>query len=190
MRRQVKRVASKIKGLLYGLLIAAIIAAGLYYFLREEPLTDTKKESVVTRMAFSGSNLTESEDGKKIWDLTARVMEVDPKTQWVYMTDLKGFIFRSDGTEMAVTGKNAVVDPKTRNVEMTGGIEMEASDGPTFRADAARYVAKDRKIFASGAVRATKDDYILTANELETDDKFDVIVVKGNARIVKGGPTE
>lgn len=183
-------MASKIKNFLYGLLIATIIAGGLYYFLREEPLEDTKKESIVTRMAFNGSNLTESQDGKKMWDLTARIMEVDPKTQWVYMTDLKGSFYREDGTEIAVTGKNAVVDPKTRDVSMSGGIAMKASDGPTFQAEKARYVAKDRKIFASGSIRATKDDYILTANELETDDKFDIIVVKGNARIIKGGSTQ
>ncbi|MBP2665026.1 MAG: hypothetical protein H6Q76_6 [Firmicutes bacterium] len=181
---------SKSKTFLYGLVIAAIIASGLYYFLREEQLDDTKKESVVTRMAFTGSNLTEMQDGQKIWDLTARTMEVDPKTSWVYMTDLTGVIYRSDGTKIDVTGKNAVVDPKTRNVEMSGGITMKASDGPTFKADKGNYVAKDRKIFASGSIRATKDDYVLTANELETDDKFDIIVVKGNARIVKGGPEQ
>ena len=183
-------MSSKIKIWLYGLIIAAIVAGGLYYFLREEPLEDTKKESVVSRMAFTGSNLTELQDGKKIWDLTARVMEVDPKTNWVYMTDMKGVLYRTDGTKIDVTGKNAVVDPKTRNVELSGGLEMKASDGPTFKADKGNYVAKDRKIFASGSVRATKDDYILTANELETDDKFEVIVVKGKARIVKGGPTQ
>ncbi|HWR29766.1 MAG TPA: LPS export ABC transporter periplasmic protein LptC, partial [Negativicutes bacterium] len=155
-------MASKSNPLLYGLVIAAIIASGLYYFLREEPLGDTKKESVVTRMAFTGSNLSELQDGQKIWDLTARIMEVDPKTSWVYMTDLTGVIYRADGTKIDVTGKNAVVDPKTRNVEMSGGITMKASDGPTFNADKGHYVAKDRKIFASGAIRATKDDYILT----------------------------
>jgi len=183
-------VESKSKPLLLLLIIAAIIASGLYYFLREESLEDTKRESVVSRMAFSGSTLTESQDGKKLWDLTARVMEVDPKTNWVYMTDLTGVIYRADGTKIDVTGKNAVVDPKTRNVEMSGGITMKASDGPTFNADQGHYVAKDRKIFASGSVRATKDDYLLTANELETDDQFDVITVKGKARIVKGGSAQ
>ena len=183
-------MASKSKNLLLGLVIAAIIAGGLYYFLREEPLEDTKKESVVSRMAFTGSHLTESQDGKQLWDLTARVMEVDPKTNWVYMTDLTGVIYRSDGTKIDVTGKKAVVDPKTRNVELSGGLTMKASDGPTFNADKGRYVAKDRKIFASGSVRATKEDYIMTANEFEADDKFDVITVKGQARIVKGGPTQ
>ena len=183
-------MASKSKNLLLGLVIAAIIAGGLYYFLREEPLEDTKKESVVSRMAFTGSHLTESQDGKPLWDLTARVMEVDPKTNWVYMTDLTGVIYRSDGTKIDVTGKNAVIDPKTRNVELSGGITMKASDGPTFNADKGNYVAKDRKIFASGSVRATKEDYIMTANEFEADDKFDVITVKGQARIVKGGPTQ
>ena len=180
----------KNKSWLYGLLIAAIIAGGLYYFLREEPLEDTKKESVVSRMAFTGSHLTELQDGQKIWDLTARVMEVDPKTSWVYMTDLTGVLYRTDGTKIDVTAKNAVVDPKTRNVELSGGLEMKASDGTAFSADKGNYVAKDRKIFASGSIRATKDDFVLTADELETDDKFDVLVVKGKARIVKGGPTQ
>ncbi|NMC32232.1 MAG: LPS export ABC transporter periplasmic protein LptC [Veillonellaceae bacterium] len=177
------------KPILFGLLIAAMIAGGLYYFLREEPLEDTKRESVVTRMAFSGSHLTEMQDGKQIWDLTARMMEVDSKTQWVYLTDMTGVIYRQDGTKIDVTGKQAVVDPKTRNVEITDGITMTASDGPTFQAQKGRYVAKDRRIFASGSIRATKDDYVLTANELETDDQFEMITVKGNARIVKGGST-
>ena len=175
---------------MFGLCIAAVIAGGLYYFLREEPLTDTRQEAVTTRMAFSGSKLTEDQDGKRIWELTARVMEVDPKTRWVYLTDLDGVLFRADGTRIVVTAKNAVVDPQTRNLEMSGSINMKASDGPTFTAEKGRYVAKDRKIFATGSIRATKDDYVLTANELETDDKFDKIVVKGKARIVKGGPVQ
>ena len=173
-----------------GFCIAAVIAGGLYYFLREEPLTDTRQEAVTTRMAFSGSKLTEDQDGKRIWELTARVMEVDPKTRWVYLTDLDGVLFRDDGTHITVTAKNAVVDPQTRNLEMSGSINMKASDGPTFTAEKGRYVAKDRKIFATGSIRATKDDDVLTANELETDDKFDKIVVKGKARIVKGGPVQ
>ena len=175
---------------MFGFFIAAVIAGGLYYFLREEPLTDTRQEAVTTRMAFSGSKLTEDQDGKRIWELTARVMEVDPKTRWVYLTDLDGVLFRADGTHITVTAKNAVVDPQTRNLEMSGAINMKASDGPTFTAEKGRYVAKDRKIFATGSIRATKDDYVLTANELETDDKFDKIVVKGKARIVKGGPVQ
>ena len=175
---------------MFGLCIAAVIAGGLYYFLREEPLTDTRQEAVTTRMAFSGSKLTEDQDGKRIWELTARVMEVDPKTRWVYLTDLDGVLFRADGTHITVTAKNAVVDPQTRNLEMSGSINMKASDGPTFTAEKGRYVAKDRKIFATGSIRATKEDYVLTANELETDDKFDKIVVKGKASIVKGGPVQ
>lgn len=181
---------SKKSVLLYGLIIGLIICGGLYYFLREETLEDTRRETVVTRMAFSGSSLTEEQDGKRIWELTARVIEVDPKTRFVYMTDLKGLIYRTDGTKIDVTGKNAVVDPATRNMEIEGDVRMLGSDGPTFSAQKVRYIAKDRKIFASGGIRATKEDMVLTANEMETDDRFELIVVKGNARIVKGGPTQ
>ena len=80
---------------LYGVLIAAIVAGGLYYFFRDESLDETRQESVVTRMAFSGSQLTEDQDGKRIWELTARVMEVDPNGRssqevvalWNYISD-------------------------------------------------------------------------------------------------------
>lgn len=174
--------------IILGLLIAAIVAGGLYYFFREEPLEEKKQESVVTRMAFSGSELTEDQDGKRLWELTARVIEVDPKTRLVYMTDLKGKLYRTDGTKIVLTAKSAVVDPTSRNMELPEGLEMTADDGAGLKADKGRYVAKERKIYASGSVRATRDDAVLTADELETDDKFEMIMVKGNARIVKGGP--
>ena len=181
---------AKKTAILYGLIIAVIISGGLYYFLREESLEDTKQESVVTRMAFSGTSLVEEQDGKKLWELTARVMEVDAKTQWVYMTDMVGILHREDGSKVDFTARSAVVNPKTKDIEMTGHIDMKASDGATFAADKGRYVAKDRKIFASGSIRATKDDAVLTANELETDDRFEHIIVRGNAHVVKGGPAK
>ena len=176
--------------IIYSLAIILIICGGLYYFLREESLEEVHQESVVSRMAFSGTSMVEEQDGQKLWELSARVMEVDAKTHWVYMSDMVGVLHRKDGTKIDFTAKNAVADPKTRNIEMTGRIDMKASDGATFSADKGQYVAKDRKIFASGSIRATKDDAVLTANEMETDDRFEYIVVKGNARIVKGGPAE
>jgi len=176
--------------LLFGMIIAAIIAGGLYYFLREESAEETRKDSVVSRMAFSGSNLTEDIDGKRIWELTARVIEVDPKTRLVYMSDLKGQLYRVDGTKIDLTAKTAVVDPKTRNMELSDGLDMKTDDGATLKADKGRYVAQERKIYLTGAVRATQDDTVLTANELETDDRLELLVAKGNARIVKGGPPQ
>ena len=183
-------MGSKSKAIGLGLLIAAIVAGGFYYFLRPETLEEVKPESVVSRMAFSGSNMTEMQDGRKVWDLSARVMEVDTKTQWVYMTDLKGKLFRLDGTQIDVRGAQAVVDPKTRNIEISGGLTMKANDGTSFSADQGRYVADERKIYASGSVKAVKDDMVMTAAEFEADDRFDLMVIKGNARIVKGGPVQ
>ena len=181
-------MGSKSKAIGLGLLIAAIVAGGFYYFLRPETLEEVKTENVVTRMAFSGSNMTETQDGRKVWDLAARVMEVDTKTQKVYMTDLKGTLFRLDGTQIAVTASQAVVDPKARDIELSGGIQMKGSEGTSFSADQGRYVAGERRIYASGSLTLTREDTIMTAKEMETDDRFDLIVVKGNARIVKGGP--
>ena len=111
-------------------------------------------------------------------------------TRWVYMTDMVGVLHRKDGSKINFTAKNGVVDPQTRNMDFSGRVDMKANDGATFSADQGRYLAKERKIFASGSIRATKEDMVLTANEMETDDSFEYIVVKGNARIVKGGPVQ
>ena len=167
-----------------------LVIGGLYYFLRDEPLDERKTSSIVTRMAFTGSSLTEDVDGKRVWEMTARIIEVDQKTRWVYLTDLQGVFYRDDGTKIEVTAKEAVVDPQTKNMEMSGGMFMKASDGPTFKADKGRYAAKEKRIYASGNVRATRDDAVLTANEFEADDKFEVIKVKGNARVIKGGSVQ
>ena len=169
------------------LITGLLIVGGIYYFFRDEPLDERKTSSVVTRMAFTGSSLTEDVDGKRVWELTARVIEVDPKTRYVYLTDLKGVFYRDDGTKIDVTAKEAIVDPQTKNMEMAGGLFMKASDGPTFKSDKGRYAAKEKRIYASGNVRATRDDAVLTANEFETDDKFEVLRVKGNATVIKGG---
>ena len=174
--------------MIIGLVIAAILAGTAYYFFREEPLEETKRESVVSRMAFTGSELTEEKDGKRIWELTARIIEVDPKTRLVYLTDLKGRLYREDGTKIEMTAKTAVADPTARSLEFSEGLEMKADDGASLKAGKGRYSGEERKIYATGSVRATREDVVLTANELETDDRFAKIVVKGNARIVKGGP--
>lgn len=173
--------------ILWGLLISLCVAGGLYYFLREEPLEEKRQESVITRMAFSGSTVTEELDGKRIWELTARVIEVDAKTQFVHMQDLTGNLYRADGSKIVLKAKTAVVDPKTRNIELADGLEMKAEDGASLQADKGRYAGRERKIFASGAIRASREDLVLTAEELETDDRFEMIVVKGKARLVKGG---
>ena len=183
-------MTDKTKKLAYMSIIGIMVLGGLYYFFRDEPLDERKASSIVTRMAFSGSSLSEEVDGKRVWELTARVIEVDSKTRWIYLTDLIGVFYRDDGTKIDVTAKEAIVDPQTKNMEMSGGLFMKASDGPTFKADKGRYAAKEKRIFASGNIRATRDDVVLTANEFEADDKFEIIKVRGNAHVIKGGAVQ
>jgi LPS export ABC transporter protein LptC len=184
-------VELKNKAWIYWVIVAAFLAGVLYYYLREEPVKEsTSQSSVLTRMTFSGSQLREEQDGKPLWELTAPVIEVDSTTTWIYMTDLKGKLYRPDGTKIDVTAKNAVINPRARDIELSGGLRMVAEDGTSLTADKGRYDGKEHKIYASGSIRATQADIVMTADELETDDKFDTLVVRKNARIVKGGPMQ
>ena len=59
---------SKKSVLSYGLIIVLILCGGLYYFLREESLEDIRQESVISRMAFSGTSMVEEQDGQTLWE--------------------------------------------------------------------------------------------------------------------------
>jgi len=168
--------------------VAIVLAGSAYYFLRDEPLDEKKADKgIVTRMAFKGTSLVEELNGKRIWELSARVIEVDTQTKLVYLQDVKAVIYREKGDSIAVTAREAIANPTTRDMEMTGDVKAVASDGPTFSGPKVQYFAKEKRIVASGGIRLTREDIVATGDELETDDRIELVKVKGHAHVVKGG---
>jgi LPS export ABC transporter protein LptC len=168
-----------------------MLAGGLYYFLREEPPATPPEAKAASsdpaaRVQFSGSSIVEEQNGKRLWELAAGTIEVDPATKLVYFKDLKGIFYQDKGGKIDLTAQEAVMDPKTRDITMQGNILVVASDGATFSAPQARWAGLDRRFFGSGGITMTRDDMVMTGETIETDANIDKVKVQGQARILKG----
>lgn len=168
-----------------------LLAGGLYYFLREEPpaappqVKETGSDPAAN-ISFVGSSIVEEQNGKRLWELAAGAIEVDPATKLVHFKDLKGVFYQDKGGKIDLTAQEAVMDTKTHDITMQGDIRAVASDGATFSAPQARWAGTDRRFFGSGGITLTRDDTIITGETIETDANIDKVKVQGQARVLKG----
>jgi LPS export ABC transporter protein LptC len=168
-----------------------LLAWGLYYFLREEPpappmqVKETGSDPAAN-VSFVGSSIVEEQNGKRLWELAAGQIEIDPATKLVHFQDLKGIFYQDNGGKMTLTAHEAVMDPKTRDITLQGDIRAAASDGATFSAPQARWAGTDRRFFGSGGITMTRDDTVITGETIETDANIDKVKVQGQARVLKG----
>lgn len=174
--------------------VLLLLAGGLYYFLREEapappPVKETTNEPSAN-IQFSGSSIIEQDNGKKLWELSAETVQVEPKSQKVHLINFKGTLYRENGTKIDVVARQADFDPKTRNITMEGDIKATSSDGAVFTAPLARWEAKDKMFYGNGGITLTRGDTVLTGDQIESDAVLEKTKVRGNARIVKGGTTQ
>lgn len=102
---------------------------------------------------FNGVDLTEYSGGSKLWDLKAEAVHYDPDTQ---VASLKGILARFwEGGRIVSTAVSptAVLDSRTRDLRMGGGIRVESTLANTqVRADEVLWQAASQSLQASGSV--------------------------------------
>lgn len=171
--------------------IALVLAGGLYYFVKDEPLAPPKQvqQSIDPgpSISFKGSTYVEEQDGKRLWELTAETIEVEVNSKNIILKNLKGTFYQDKGGKIDLVAKQAVMDNKTKDIHMDGDIKaVSSTDGATFTAPQARWNAKERRMFGSGGITLTKEDTVITGDQLETDNNMEKVKVQGNALIRKG----
>lgn len=168
------------------------IAGGLYYFNKYEPpppprVQETKAADPNSFVTFSGSSIIQQQDGKKHWELTAETVQVQPGSDKVQLVNFKGTMYRADGGKVDLIGRQAQMDTKTRDIVMEGDVKATASDGAVFTAAQARWASKERRFYGSGGITLTREDTVVTGNQIEGDEQLEKVKVMGNARVLKGG---
>mgnify|MGYP003586628721 CR=1 FL=1 len=173
--------------------MALFLLFGMWYFLREEPLPvkqpagEQNSQAAIPGITFSGNSIIEEQDGKKLWDLKADKIEVSADAKTITFFQLTGLYYQSPTETITITSKEAVMDTKTNEFVMKGEVKAVAADGKTFRADIIHYLKKENKFQGRGNVMLTKDDTIVTGNQIDSDSKFEKVIIKGNAQVIKGG---
>lgn len=169
-----------------------LLAGSLYYFMKEEPANPPQaaQEAGDNKPVFLGNSIVEEDNGKRLWELKADRIEVDPKTKMAKLINLRGIFYKEDGSHIEITAPEAIVDANTKDITMTGSVKAVASDGSTFIAREARWEGKRRYLYGSGGVTLTKDDTVITGDQIESDANMEKVKVQGNARVVKGGASQ
>ena len=171
--------------------LVLFLAFGIWYFVREEPLPVKQPEQAspasLPGITFSGSSVVEQQDGKTLWDLTADTIEMSSDSKTMRFVNPKGIYYETKEGKIEITGLRATMDTKTRDIVMEGNVKAVNSAGATFTADTIKYFSKDKKFFGTGNVVVTKEDTVATGDQIESDNNMEKIILKGKARVVKGG---
>lgn len=173
-----------------------LLAGGLYYFLKEEPLAppqpiEVEQVAPVSTLSYVGNSIKQdNKEGKPLWELAADTIEIDVTTKNLNMKNIKGTFYQSNGGKVDITAPGAVLDSKTKDIVMTGKVQAIASDGTTFTAQETRWSGQQELFYGSGGVVVTKDDTVMTGDKIESDANMAKLKVFGNAKIVTGGPSK
>lgn len=183
-----------VKAWILGTGIVLILGGGLYYFLKNEPpmTAPTAQEEAKAKpaMTFSGNQIVEEENGRLLWEIHAEVIEIDPDTNNVHLQKVEGTFYSASGTVLKLSGNEGAIDSQSKDITLTGNVQGTSSDGGTFAAPQAQWQEQSQKFFASGGVKVTKPDTVLTGDNLTGDMALSTVEVSGHAHIMsKGGQT-
>ncbi|MDU2063720.1 MAG: LPS export ABC transporter periplasmic protein LptC [Sporomusaceae bacterium] len=182
------------KAWVIGASICIVLGGGLYYFLKDEmpaapprqATTATPKES----LTFAGNQIVEEENGRRIWELTAEAIAVDPNTQNITLKKVQGAFYSADGKILKIVSQDGIYDSKTKNIVLSGDVKGTSSDGGEFTAPRSEWQDQTKKFYASGGIRVVKDDTVLTGDEMESETLLKTVKVTGHAHMVSKGGQE
>ena len=86
------------------LFICTFLAVGgvLYWAFSDNTQIHVQKEEDEAQkiLTYEGNTLSEEKDGKKIWDLTAETITIDPQTKNITLKNIQGVFYQDDGNNI------------------------------------------------------------------------------------------
>ena len=177
----------KLKTALISLVSIALLGGGIFYFLKSEtppPELSATDSKVKVAMSFADNKITQEENGKILWELTAETIEVDSVTQNVVLHNVQGTFYSDQGTTLVITSHEGSLNSKTRDVLLTGDVHAVASDGGDLTAPELLWQEQTKLLLGNGGVKVVKDATTLTGDKLEGDSVLNKIKVFGHAQVV------
>ena len=169
------------------ILALALVAGFSYYFIISENNVKTKNDVEVSNITYSGNTIVEEKDGKKVWELTANTIEIEPTTKNTILKKVKGVFYQNNGEIITLTAPEAVYDVNNRDITIKGLVQVVSNNGATMQGDVFKWQAKESKLVGDGNIILKKEDTVLTGNHIEATAGLTKVKVQGNAKIIKGG---
>ena len=146
-----------------------------------------QEEETPLMMSYIGNTLSEEKNGKKVWELNADLIEIDPVSKNTILKNIKGVFYQNNGENITLTAPKAVYDVESRNITITEKVQAVSSNGATLNAEQVIWDSGQERFEGKGNIKLKQGDTIITGDKLESNNGFSKFKVIGNAHIVKGG---
>lgn len=166
--------------------IGLILLSLVIWAVGSVPKPPAEKEAAPRIMKYENNVLSEEQDGRKIWEITAEKINVDADTQNVDMENITGAFYQEDGKTATLTAPHGYYESQSRNIKLDGGIEVETSDGAKLSSAELDWLAADSILAAEGEAKIKTQDMEATGAKIESKDAFQEFKITGGAHIVKG----
>ncbi len=134
---------------------------------------------VVPDQEINGFTLTQTNDGRSVWSLTAELALVFEEADRIETTRPQVEFFDDEGESRSVlTAKNGLLKRRTNDMEVSGSVVVTSSDGTVLRTEHLTWDERRGKISTEMPVRVTRDGDVMTGTGAEADPDL------GNLRIL------
>lgn len=136
------------------------------------PPDDTNAESPPASpgITLEGAQLSETRDGQKIWDLTARHVSYRSAPRVAELEDVKTRFYEDGRVVSTGAAPRATFHLADRRLQLEGGIHVRAEGGSAgFSADTVTVVPDPGRLTAVGGVTFFRGPNRMTAKVLEAD---------------------
>lgn len=171
-------------------MLGIALFAGLIYWAFQEGGKAERPDAAggsTENMSYMGNTISEEKDGKKVWELTAEFIEIDPKTKNTVLKNITGVFYQENGDTVTLTAPKAVYDVESRSITVMERVKAVTNKGARLDADQVVWDNENEKFSGEGSIRVTQGDTVITGDKMESNSGFTKIKMMGNAHIVKGG---
>ncbi len=162
-----------------GILMWAFISAGIitHNFNRSQVAGEQdRKEALI-----NGIILTETKDEMKYWEIYGETGTYDSNNEVAMLTNVLGNFYKDNEVSMSFQSTNGTYNSVKKQITLYDDTFIVIKDGTTLEADRLVWSGNDKPIVATGKVRITRDNNLLTlADKVEISPDYTHFKVTGN----------
>ncbi|MCB1378389.1 MAG: LPS export ABC transporter periplasmic protein LptC [Alphaproteobacteria bacterium] len=171
--------------------VAFLVQAGLFSALAPREEIVRPKIDNPEQISASDSTVTGLDRQNQPYEVQARRgWQDEEKPNLVHMEELKATFHKPDGATYVLTSQTGLYDTKSRELDVTGDVEISEGDRFTARMDRAHIVVETKNLTSDVPVDVTMGSNVIRSNGLQiTDDGSRILFLNGvTARF--GAPAE
>ena len=162
-----------------GILMWAFISAGIitHNFNRSQVAGEQdRKEALI-----NGIILTETKDEMKYWEIYGERGTYDSNNEVALLTNVLGNFYSNNEVSMSFQSTNGTYNSVKKQITLYDDTFIVIKDGTTLEADRLVWSGNDKPVVATGNVRITRDNRLLTlADKVEISPDYSHFKITGN----------